>query len=156
MNQNQKRAAVGLLAVLVVGLIAVGLVSAHGWVGWGTGKGADTDRQALQDMTAEERQEYWAQMQKMHGQMQATHEQMEQITESGTYQDLADLREETGFAVMPWVNDQESLELMQQVHSKMEQWREENTIEEGMGFGKGMKMAGHAGMMAGGCPMMQG
>ncbi|MBI4452016.1 hypothetical protein HY637_01175 [Candidatus Woesearchaeota archaeon] len=71
----------------------------------------------------------------MKGMMQH-HEEMEKVMEEGTYTDLAKLREEYGFSIMPWVENEEDFQLAKKMHEKMEKYREEN--------GPG---AGH-------CPMM--
>ena len=73
----------------------------------------------------------------MNGMMQH-HEQMEETMEKGTYSDLVKLREEYGFRIMPWVENEQDFQLARQMHEKMEKYAKEN------GFG-----AGH-------CPMMQG
>ena len=67
--------------------------------------------------------------------MQNHHEQMEVIMEDGSYADLVELRKELGFSMMPWVNNDEDLDVMKEHHEQM---------EELGGMGGGMH----------GCPMM--
>ena len=53
-------------------------------------------------------------------------EEMHELMESGTYSDLVDVREKTGFDIKPWIQNQEYFGLMQEMHERMEQWHEEN------------------------------
>ena len=59
------------------------------------------------------------------------HEQMEPIMEEGTYADLVKFREEVGFTMMPWVQDEETFRQAQERHEQMERWHEVN------GYGHG-------------------
>ncbi|MCF7866411.1 hypothetical protein K9L67_02250 [Candidatus Woesearchaeota archaeon] len=137
-----------VLGLALIALLTVGLVSAYGGFGQmiGTQNGM---------MTGDH------------------HEEVETILETGTYQDLVDYREETGFPVMNRVQSQEDFEVMQAHHKLME----ENGYEpgqfrgtgegpfagqgkgprnnQGMGFDnhKGQGMRGQ-GAGFGGCPML--
>jgi len=70
------------------------------------------------------------------------HEDMESVMEDGSYQDLVDYRESTGYNVMPWVDSQDDFESMQEMHEQMEEFHEQ-------GYG----MRGYGGYRSGGCPM---
>ena len=48
------------------------------------------------------------------------HQDMEKVLESGTYDDLVQLREEYNMPMMYWVNSQEDFELAQQMHEEFE------------------------------------
>jgi len=64
----------------------------------------------------------------MKGMMQH-HEEMEEIMEEGIYADLVKLREEYGFEIMPWVENEEDFQLAKQMHEKMEKYHEENGFD---------------------------
>jgi hypothetical protein len=51
---------------------------------------------------------------------------MQEIIQSGTYEDLVQYREESGFNMMPWVDDAEDFALAKQMHQRMYAWREAN------------------------------
>ena len=75
------------------------------------------------------------------------HEQMEEVMEEGTFNDFQKLRQETGFNMMPWVNDEATFKQMQEMHEKMEKYMESSNWKSGMG----MMASGRAN---GNCPMM--
>lgn len=83
------------------------------------------------------------------GGMETHHEKMEKIIEDGSYNELAALRDKSGFRMMPWVDSEEDFKEMQQMHETMEKFHED-------GYGNR-----RAGMMSGAmtekrayCPMM--
>ena len=96
---------IGALAVLLIIGIA-GLVSAApNWAGQGNG---------------------------VNGTSYAQHNAlMEQILETGTWQDLADMRAQDGINYMPFITNESQFVQMQEQHAQMEQYREENGIEAG-------------------------
>ena len=83
----------------------------------------------------------------MGNRMGVNHEQMEEVMEQGTFSDLQRLRQETGFNIMPWVNDEATFKQMQDMHEKMEKYMESSNWKSGMG----MMASGRAN---GNCPMM--
>ncbi len=90
----------------------------------------------------------------------AYHDRMEQVLESGAYQDLVRLRQETGMPIMPWVDDEASFQQAQEQHASIEaQYGEGPHMgaygpRDGTGFRRGM-MGGYAGSrgFGGDCPM---
>ncbi|MBI5389650.1 hypothetical protein HZB01_04710 [Candidatus Woesearchaeota archaeon] len=73
------------------------------------------------------------------------HAMMEKLMETGMYQDLVALREETGMPIMPWVTDENAFDEMKEHHEEMEKLHEQG----GMGMmGRDMHSRG---MMGGGC-----
>lgn len=60
-------------------------------------------------------------------------EDMQKIMQEGSYQDLADLRQETGLPMMSWVTDQASFETMQQHHALMQKYRTDSGNNARMG-----------------------
>lgn len=80
-----------------------------------------------------------------------TYEQMSAILENGTYADLQNYRETSGFNVMPWVQDEQDFQLAKVMHEKMQDYNEGDGVGNGFiknGFGKGN------GFGNGGCPML--
>lgn len=72
-----------------------------------------------------------------------THYQdMQKIIENGTYTDLVEYRQTTGFNVMPCVQNEDDFTQAKQRHLKMGQYGQNNG-QCGQGFGK-----------RGGCPML--
>src|SRR3989344_5123413 len=59
-------------------------------------------------------------MKGMMGGMAKHHEQMGELFETGSYADLIKLREEQGFNMMPWVENEEDFQLAKKMHEKME------------------------------------
>lgn len=97
---------------IIASLTLVGFATAHGW-------GAMSTQGSFM----------------MHSQ-----NNMEQLIEEGTYQDLVEYREQTGFTMMPWVDSQEEFEAMQEHHEEMEKWHEEIANQNGFdvsSFGRG-------------------
>lgn len=96
------------------------------------------------------------------------HEDVESILESGSYADLVEYREKSGYPVMNRVQSEEDFELMKERH----QYMEENGYEpgqfrgtgEGLFAGQGKRMKGQGmhggqelrgkGAGLGGCPYM--
>jgi hypothetical protein len=74
---------------------------------------------------------------------------LNEIVEDGTFEQLQEYRETSGRPVMSWVDSAEDFALMQEHHSEMEAWREEN----GITAGRGMMGGGTRGSGFGGCPM---
>ena len=70
------------------------------------------------------------------------------ILETGTYQDLVQYRQDTGFNVMPMVQDEEDFNLMQERHEAMEQYMDGEGNQYRQGFSRGF------GGRMGGCPYM--
>ena len=73
------------------------------------------------------------------------HDKMYKVMEEGTYADLQKLRDELGFSIMPWVQNEEDFKLAKQMHERMDKWHEENEItgsENVMGKSMGCPMMG--------------
>ena len=70
---------------------------------------------------------------------QTHYQDMQKIMVNGTYSDLVDYRQTSGFNVMPWVQNEQDFTLAQQTHSRMGQ----GNGPRGQGFGR-----------SGGCPML--
>jgi hypothetical protein len=85
----------------------------------------------------------------------ATNSKLAQVAENGTYNDLLNLRNETGRQLFPRVQDQKSFEQWQEHY----QWMAENGMGPGMMYRYGAGGAAGAGNSAGnsagriGCPM---
>lgn len=77
------------------------------------------------------------------GEIQTHYQDMQEIMGSGTYGDLVEYKQTSGFNIMPWVQDEEDFTLAKERHAEMIQWRGENNIQSGQGYGRN-----------GGCPMM--
>lgn len=74
----------------------------------------------------------------------AFHEQMEEIMETGTYDDLVALREETGRPLKRWVTDAETFAQAQERHAQMEAQYGEGPHHGKMG-GRGQGRGGQGG-----------
>ena len=83
------------------------------------------------------------------------HEEMETVIETGTYDDLAALRETYDRPFMRWVDSQEDFELAKQHHEAMEESGEMGAGHMGQ-RGSGMMRNQGTGMMGEDCPMMGG
>ncbi|MCA9496462.1 MAG: hypothetical protein KC589_05955 [Nanoarchaeota archaeon] len=64
------------------------------------------------------------------------HEQVEELIETGTYQDLENLREEVGFPIARWVNSEEDFAEFKERHEEMEKEGYTN-YGSNRGYGKG-------------------
>ena len=127
-----------VIGISLIALLTIGFVSAYG----GLYQGVGTQKYGM--------------MNTKH------HEDMESILETGTYQDLLDYREETGYPVMRIIQTEDDFELMKEHHT----WMEENGYEPGQfrGTGEGPFAGQRRGMHSGqgfrgqgsgfgGCPM---
>ena len=121
------------IAAIVGLLVLAGVVTAQGMWRSDNGEDAANGDMPMHGMMG------MGNMAGMGGMMQH-HEDMEKVMEEGTYSDLVKLREELGFNMMPWVENEEDFELAQKIHEKMGKSHEEN--------GMGMMVKGHK------CPMM--
>lgn len=107
------------IALLIIGILSVGFVAAHGMMGGSIWKG---ERGMMGGEGWNTQQGMWTH-----------HEGMEKIMEEGSYKDLENYRKETGFKVMPWVENEKDFELAKQMHERMEKWYEENGKNIGAG-----------------------
>ncbi len=109
-----KRITTVLLALLAISIISAGVALAYGpGFGSGASQGNGTHYEDMQDIMA-----------------------------NGTYSDLVEYRQASGFNAMPWVQDEADFSLAQQMHSRMVQ-SGKASFPNGQGFGR------HSG-----CPMM--
>lgn len=70
------------------------------------------------------------------------YQRLEAVIETGDYQDLVQLREDTGINFMPWVDSPDEFELIQEHHQNMEQYwygpMYRNTNSYAMNYGYGI------------------
>ena len=63
------------------------------------------------------------------------HEQFETVIEEGLYNELEQLRNETGFNMMPLIQSQEDLELVQNMHENIEEYSKQQEYNSFVGRG---------------------
>lgn len=69
--------------------------------------------------------------------MGAYKDEIESVLTNGTYTELTELRDDLGFQVLPWVQDEDDFAFAQEMHERMEEHHKEHGYGPWMGTKKG-------------------